>query len=121
MVAAGRSGQPVAAPVVDHIVPVTVLNRQALPFVERMVGAGTASIASIVSVRAVLIIAVVPPTVVAVAAIRLTIGFLILALRLLVAAAIVAVPVIAVPVALREGQASGGEDHGDDSDDARND
>jgi hypothetical protein len=90
MVTARRGTQVVAAPVIDHILPVAVFDRKTLAPVELMVWACASFVASLI-VRATLVVAMV---------------LLAAALHLFIATAI-----IVIPTTLGEGKSSRGQRH----------
>jgi len=93
MVAAGRRAEMVAVPVVDHILLVAVFGRQALPALKVVVRACAAYVASLVVLRATVVVALV---------------LLALALHLVIATAVIA---IAITLTLGERGSSRGQKH----------
>jgi hypothetical protein len=102
MVTTGRSTQVVAAPVIDHIIPVAVFGRKAIAPVECMVWTCATFVLSLV--RATLVAGAIRLACFVAATILLA-----AALRLSLAAALVA-----IAITLGEGKASRGQSHCDD-------
>jgi hypothetical protein len=89
MVTTGRGAQVVAAPVINHIIPVTVFDRKAIAPVECMVGAGATFVTPVITVCATPVFRAIRLASFVVATILLA-----AALCLFIATAIVAIPTI---------------------------
>jgi hypothetical protein len=101
MVTTGRGAQVVAAPIIDHIVPVAVFDRKALAPVVCVVWACATFIASLIIVRATLAFT-------AIRLARFVVATILLAAALCLFAA---TAIVAIAITLGEGKSSGGQRH----------